>query len=136
MTEYFQTTRLGAAVDAIAPDGSDVRILARVAAGSMAHFSLGPRAVSVAVRHRTISEIWYVLGGMGQMWREQGRRVEIVDLIEGTVLTIPVGTSFQFRSTSDVPFTAVGVTMPPWPGDGETEFVAGAWEPTVTAGPA
>jgi mannose-6-phosphate isomerase-like protein (cupin superfamily) len=136
MAEHFETTRLGALVDATAPDGSDVRILLRLAGGSMAHFSLGPRATAVAIRHRTISEIWYVLGGTGQMWRSQHGRSEIVDLDAGTVLTIPVGTSFQFRATSDVPFTAVGITMPPWPGDRETEFVPGEWEPTVTAGPA
>ena len=129
MTENFETTRLGASVDAIAPDGSDVRILARVAGGSMAHFSLGPRAVSVAVRHRTISEIWYVLGGLGQMWRSQDGRAEVVDLVTGTVLTIPVGTSFQFRSTSDAPFTGIGVTMPPWPGADEAVIVDGPWEP-------
>jgi hypothetical protein len=32
--------------DAIAPDGSQVRLLVRLPSGSMAHFELGPREVS------------------------------------------------------------------------------------------
>jgi mannose-6-phosphate isomerase-like protein (cupin superfamily) len=41
-------------------------------------------------------------------------------------LTIPLGTSFQFRATGDEPLAAVAVTMPPWPGAGEAYEVAGA----------
>lgn len=58
-------------------------------------------------------------------------RVEIVDLHPGVCLTIPLGTHFQFRSLSDGPLAAIGVTMPPWPGDGEAVRVSGNWEPTL-----
>ena len=136
MTTDFETKQLPAVADVTAPDGSDVRILLMQPAGSLAHFSLPPRGVSIAVRHRTISEIWYVISGLGQMWRSQGARTAIVDLVPGTALTIPVGTAFQFRSTSDEPLTAIGITMPPWPGDGEAEFVAGEWVANVESGPA
>ncbi len=119
-----------------APDGSDVRVLLQLPAGSLAHFSLPAGATSVAVRHRTISEIWYFVAGVGQMWRSQDGRSEIVDVGPGTAITIPRGTAFQFRSLSDDPLVAVGVAMPPWPGDGEAELVDGVWVPTVAAGPA
>lgn len=49
----------------------------------------------------------------------------------GGTLTIPVGTHFQFRSFGYEPLSAIGVTMPPWPGDGEAIVVQGKWEPTV-----
>jgi len=51
----------------------------------------------------------------------------------GTALTIPVGTAFQFRNTGFEPLAAVGVTMPPWPGEDEAMEVAGAWAPQLTA---
>lgn len=121
----FSTTTLPADPTVTAPDGSDVRVLLRLSGGSMAHFRLAAGAVSKAVRHRTVEEIWYVLDGRGQMWRRQGGREETVDLAPGTCLTIPVGTAFQFRAAADAPFSAVAVTMPPWPGEGEAEFVDG-----------
>jgi mannose-6-phosphate isomerase-like protein (cupin superfamily) len=49
----------------------------------------------------------------------------------GVCLTIPHGTHFQFRSSGQVPLAAVGVTMPPWPGEGEAIVVPGPWAPTV-----
>ncbi|WP_433293590.1 cupin domain-containing protein [Actinoplanes sp. CA-030573] len=137
MNPRFATKQLAAPVDAVAPDGSQVRILVGLEAGGLAHFSLGPGATSVPVRHRTVSEIWYFVSGAGQMWRRQGDQEAVDDVRAGTSVTIPVGTAFQFRSTSGEALTAVGVTMPPWPGVGEAEILAeGAWTPTVEAGPA
>jgi mannose-6-phosphate isomerase-like protein (cupin superfamily) len=124
----FDTMRLPAARDVIAPDGSDVRILLRLAGGSMAHFELAGGRTSGAVVHRTVDEIWYVLRGRGEMWRSQdGRGEEIVPLEPGTCLSIPAGTRFQFRSLGGGPLSAVAVTMPPWPGEDEAIDVSGVW---------
>jgi quercetin dioxygenase-like cupin family protein len=57
--------------DAIAPDGSQVRLLVRLPGGSMAHFELGPGEVSRPTQHRTVSEAWYIVQGLGRMWRRQ-----------------------------------------------------------------
>jgi len=65
----LQTRELPAIIDAIAPDGSDVRLLVASVSASMAHFALAPGATSVAVAHRTLDELWYFLGGTGEMWR-------------------------------------------------------------------
>jgi mannose-6-phosphate isomerase-like protein (cupin superfamily) len=124
----MQTQRLPAEPDAIAPDGSEVRILVRLAGGSLAHFSLAPGRVSRAVRHRTVEELWYFVGGRGEMWRRDADGHESVVAVEaGVSLDIPLGTTFQFRSTGDEPLAAVGTTMPPWPGDDEAVLVDGAW---------
>lgn len=137
MTQPFATRQLPAQVDAIAPDGSDVRILLGLPGGSLAHFSLRPGATSVPVRHRTVAEIWYFLSGTGAMWRSHNGHARTVEVRAGTSITIPVDTAFQFRSTSDEPLVAVGVTMPPWPGQGEAEVLTeGAWPATVDPGPA
>ena len=130
----FDTKRLPAAADAIAPDGSDVRILLHLSGGSLAHFELPAGATSVAVCHRTVEEIWFVLNGRGEMWRKQGDREHIVALESGVSLTIPVGTHFQFRSIGPQPLAAIGVTMPPWPGAGEAFEVPGTWTPTARRG--
>jgi mannose-6-phosphate isomerase-like protein (cupin superfamily) len=125
--QVFESRQLPDAPDAVAPDGSDVRVLLRLARGGMAHFELGAGRVSRAVAHRTVDEIWYVLRGQGQMWRRQSGREETVSLGPGTCVSIPVGTHFQFRCTSGDPLTAVAVTMPPWPGPDEAYPVPGAW---------
>ena len=65
------------------------------------------------------------------MWRQQEGHSEIVDVHAGVALTIPLGAHFQFRSLGDEPLSAVGVTMPPWPGDCEAIVVNGPWQPTV-----
>ena len=127
----FATGQLPEAPDVIAPDGSEVRLLAGLAGGGMAHFSLAPGQVSKAVTHRTVEEIWYFLSGRGQMWRRQDDETSVVDVYAGVCLTIPLGTHFQFRSIGAEPLAAVGVTMPPWPGDDEAVQVTGEWLPTV-----
>jgi mannose-6-phosphate isomerase-like protein (cupin superfamily) len=130
MTE-FSTKRLPIGRDIVAPDGSDVRILLGLKGGGMAHFELPPGQTSSAVTHRTVDEIWFFLSGRGEMWRKRGEQEEFVSVEAGICLTIPLGTHFQFRSFGDQTLAAIGVTMPPWPGDDEAVLVQGEWEPTL-----
>ena len=116
----FSTKRLPTPPDAIAPDGSDVRVLLALGGGGLAHFELAPGETSVAVAHRTVEEIWYILSGRGEMWRKLNNHEEVVPVDPGVCITIPVGTHFQFRSFGYEPLAALGVTMPPWPGKGES----------------
>jgi mannose-6-phosphate isomerase-like protein (cupin superfamily) len=131
MTTPFATTRRPSGRTAVAPDGSDVRVLLGLAGGGVAEFELGAGRVSAAVTHRTVEEIWYVLEGRGEMWRRQGRREEVVALETGVCLTIPQGVHFQFRALGDGALRVLGVTMPPWPGEDEAIVVEGPWTPTV-----
>lgn len=126
----FQTLRLPAAPDVTAPDGADVRILLALDGGSMAHFELAPGETTLAIRHRTVEEIWYILAGSGEMWRKQGSQESIETLTPGVCLTIPVGTHFQFRAHGADPLATVAITMPPWPGEEEAITVDGPWTPT------
>ena len=128
---HFETKQLPAGRDVVAPDGSDVRVLLALASGGMAHFVLACGHTSTAVTHRTVEEIWYVLSGRGEMWRRHADRESVVEMEPGVCLTIPPGTHFQFRSTGTEALAVVGVTMPPWPGDGEAIVVPGKWRPTV-----
>ena len=121
------TKLLPEAYDVLAPDGSEVRVLLAMTGGSMAHFRLPAGGVSVAVRHRTVEEIWYVVSGAGEMWRSGNGDAQITTLAPGTCLTIPVGTAFQFRCLGSETLAAVAVTMPPWPGPEEAEITDGIW---------
>jgi mannose-6-phosphate isomerase-like protein (cupin superfamily) len=98
----------------------------------MAHFELRPRQTSIAVTHKTVEEIWFFLSGRGQMWRKTGTHEEIVTVEAGVCLTIPLGTHFQFRAFGPEPLAAIGVTMPPWPGEGEATVVEGKWKPMLS----
>jgi mannose-6-phosphate isomerase-like protein (cupin superfamily) len=129
--ERFITKVLGSKSDAIALDGSEVRLLPRTTLGSMAHFALGPHHVSRAVANKNIEEIWYFICGRGRMWRCLGSSDETVDVFPGVSISIPKGTQFQFRNDGDGALEAIGVTMPPWSGDDEQFQVKGTWEPTV-----
>lgn len=123
----FRHTRLGEAVDTTAPDGSEVRFLLRGERGEVNHFTLAPGAVSAAVAHRAIEEIWYFLSGEGEMWRSDGSTEEVLDVGAGVCLDIPAGVRFQFRNTGEEPLTFLIATMPPWPGAEEAYAVEGKW---------
>jgi mannose-6-phosphate isomerase-like protein (cupin superfamily) len=127
----FETTRISAEPDAIAPDGSKVRVLCQLSRGGLAAFTLAPKAVSKAVAHRTIEEVWYFISGHGRMWRKLGDREEVVEVGPGISISLPTGTHFQFRCDGSEPLVAIGATMPPWPGEDEAFFVEGKWQPTI-----
>jgi len=129
----FASIRLPVERTEVAPDGSDVRVLLILRGGGMAHFQLGSGETSKATTHRTVEEIWFFLTGRGEMWRELEGKAEIVEISPGLCLTIPLGTRFQFRSVDDEPLSALGVTMPPWPGEGEAILVDGPWQSTVSS---
>ena len=93
----------------------------------MAHFALAAGETSIAVAHRTVEEIWFFVAGRGEMWRKSDAREEIVPLEADVCITLPFGTHFQFRSFGPEPLAAIGVTMPPWPGETEAYEVAGRW---------
>ena len=130
----FETLARRRATTVVAPDGSAVMPLLGLAGGSMAEFELAPGQTSAAMTHRTVDEIWYVLRGRGEIWRRQGTHEEVAPLEPGVCLTIPLGTTFQFRVYSpDEPLQVVAVTMPPWPAGSEEEArpAQGCWTPVL-----
>ncbi len=65
-TRGFETRRPAAAYDVLAPDASEIRLLVSVRGGSAAHCTLPAGRTSLAVRHRTVEEVWYFLRGRGR----------------------------------------------------------------------
>ncbi|OQY99739.1 MAG: hypothetical protein B6D35_08690 [Candidatus Brocadia sp. UTAMX2] len=130
MIENFTTISLPEKPSYIAPDGSEIRLLTKTKTGEISHATLPPKGVSLAVRHKSVDEIWYFISGKGQVWRRQGNQEEVVDAEPGTCLTIPVGTHFQFRNTGSEPLCFAIATIPPWPGPDEAVQVNGKWDVT------
>jgi mannose-6-phosphate isomerase-like protein (cupin superfamily) len=126
-TSRFATRQLPERHDVLAPDTSQIRVMVASSRGSMAHGTLPPGGISLAVTHLTVEELWYVTEGRGQVWRKQDGYEEIVDVAPGTALTIPLGAHFQFRTVGDEPLRFVMCTMPPWPGPHEAVRVPDHW---------
>ena len=125
----FESKRVPAEYDLLAPDGSEIRLLHSLAGASVVHCALPVGAVSTPVTHRRVEEIWVFLAGEGQVWRKQGERERVLDVKRGDSLTIPLGTRFQFRNTGAVPLEFIIATTPPWPGEDEAIVLdAGRWE--------
>ena len=135
MSVPFTTARPAARHDLLAPDGSEIRLLPQVQGGSMVHCTLPPGAVSLAVVHRTVDELWYVLAGTGELWRRQGGEERMEALLPHTAHSIPLGAHFQFRNPGHEPLSLVIVTMPPWPGMDEAVRVADHWPQPPAAPP-
>ena len=112
MTEI--TKHLPMCRNAIAPDGSDVRILLSLPGGGMAHLGSRRNVYRRRASHCRGDLVFY---------RRQGRDVaspmarDITVDVYPVAVAITIGTRFQFRSFGYEPLSAVGVTMPPWPGE-------------------
>ena len=121
------TQLISAEPNAIAPDGSEVRILASTARGSMAQFTLPAGKTSIAVAHHTVEEVWFFVSGQGELWRKNDMAEAIVEITPGLSISIPIGTHFQFRNNGNASLIAIATTMPPWPGEYEAYAVNGKW---------
>jgi len=129
----LETRSLPGEPDAVAPDGSEIRLLSTtLRGGSMVHARLRPGGVTRPVRHRTVEEMWMCIAGCGRLWRgADGDRDEVSDLQPGVSINIPTGTGFQFRCDGPEPLDLVIATIPSWPGDDEAEPCRGPWTATV-----
>lgn len=132
MTTPFETHPPSTQHDLLAPDGSQIQLRHRLTGGSMVYCMLPAGEITQAVRHRSVEELWYIVAGRGQLWRKQGDHAQVVDLLPGMSLTIPLGTDFQFRALGEETLGLVICTLPPWPGEDEAIPVAGLWDDART----
>jgi mannose-6-phosphate isomerase-like protein (cupin superfamily) len=123
---------LPAKADYLAPDGSEIRLLAPGEHGGLAHCVLPAGNTSLAVRHRTVEELWYVLDGEGEIRRQRGTEIRQDLVRQGDSIRIPVDTVFQFRAAKHSDLKLLLTTMPPWPGKAEAvrveDAVADLWK--------
>ena len=116
--------------DAVAPDGSEIYFrVVDAKRASVVEVVLGPGKTSRPVKHRMVEEVWYFVGGTGEVWVEPAIRA----VAPGDIVVIPTDTAFQFRAIGDEPLRFVCYTSPPWPGEGEAVAVenGGLGEPNL-----
>jgi len=92
-------------------------------AGGLAHFQLSAGEMSRPVQHRSVEELWYFVGGHGEMCIG----TEVTEVAAGLAVRIPPRTRFQFLSRGPEPLAAVAVTMPKWPAEGDAIDAAPHW---------
>jgi mannose-6-phosphate isomerase-like protein (cupin superfamily) len=95
----MKTTILPERADAKSPAGADIRFVMACDAGNMIHSTVPRQQVNRATMHATVSELWFVLEGRGEIWRDDGDESCVTALVPGTSVDIPVGTAFQYRNT-------------------------------------
>ena len=113
--------------DALAPDGSQIHPLARGERASLCQCVLPPHTTSRAIQHKSVEEIWWILSGAAQVWREGFNDGKPIDVNAGTSLVIPPQTAFQYRNISATSLKIAITTSPPWPGDTEAVTATGPW---------
>ena len=115
--------------DAIAPDGSEIRLLPALqnGAASVVHCTLPTNQTSLAISHKTVEEIWFFMKGAGEIWRATVRFESVTPVEAGDSLNIPLGTKFQFRNTGPDDLEIIIVTSPPWPSEDEAQREADYW---------
>lgn len=119
----------------LAPDGMEIRLLAEAVGGGMCHCRLPAGKTSKAMNHKTVEEIWYFLSGKGIIWRknnETGDEGIADEVVSGSSINIPVGTSFQLQNTGSENLEFIICTIPRWPGAQEAVEVEGKWTPTIS----
>ena len=127
----MKTVVLPAQPDAKSPAGAEIRFLISGKTGNMIHSTVPPHQINRATVHATVDELWYILEGHGEIWRDNRSESSVTELVPGTSINIPAGTAFQYRNISDTDLKFICIAMPPWPGESEATFVEGIWPPTV-----
>jgi mannose-6-phosphate isomerase-like protein (cupin superfamily) len=110
-----------------ASEKTDIRLLVNGEHGGLAHCLLPAGKASSPVRHRTVEQLWHVIGGEGEIWRSRHGEDRVDKVRPGDSVRICVDTSFQFRAGEKDDLKLLFATMPPWPGPQEAVAVAGKW---------
>lgn len=137
---YPPVGRRAQSPDTFAPDGSEIRLLLgtgeAAARASLCEVKLEAWQVSRPVWHQQVEELWYVLEGVGAVWRcppaQDPVHVRPVRAGPGDALTIPPKWSFQFAAGGEE-LRFLCFTSPQWPGEEEARPASfgGLGAPTV-----
>lgn len=127
-----ETASLATAHTFVSDDGSEIRVMPGINGVESVHCRLLKHQVIKASRHKTVSQIWYVLDGTGDIWlKDTSGKESITPLKKGVAITVPLGFAFQFRNTGTSNLDIFIVNTTQWSGAGELIPVANHWTPNV-----
>lgn len=116
--------------DTTSPAGAKVCLLVGNETGGMIHSTVPPFQTNRAVIHSTVDELWFVLEGHGEIWRDNGEESSVTSLTPGVSIELRKGTKFQYRNVSSENLKFVCITIPAWPGEHEASYIDGIWKPS------
>ena len=123
----WQTEDLPEAPNYTSPGGtSEIRLLPSFQSGELAHAKAPPECVAKPAILTGITEVFYVVGGSGELWRRQGESEETIELVVGRSPTIPPGVDFQYRTHSD-PLELIVFSAPRWEPEAWSEGAPREW---------
>ena len=105
-----------------APDQLDVQQLAFFDAGEICQFTLAPNRTGRAIRHATVTELWFVHSGTGEVWLRGVADDQPRQLAPGDYFIVTAGTDFQVCNQSTDPLRFLAITTPRFPKDSDAEI--------------
>lgn len=124
----FTTADVAKTPSFLSDDGSEIRPMPSMLDVESVHCRLPKHGVIQASKHRTVSQIWYVLAGKGDLWMKSRLGKEtVLGLHPGFAVTVPLGYGFQFRNTGEKDLDIFIVNTTKWSGAGELIPIENHW---------
>ena len=117
----MKTVHLDTAERDRSPLGAHIRYLMDGPHGNMIHSTVPPGMVGRACHFRSIDEYWFILSGLGEIWRRAPDGNESFNELQpGVSVDNPIGTALKKRCRCGEPFTLISTALPTWQGDDES----------------
>lgn len=131
----FTTANLATTTSFLSDDGSEIRPMPSIQGVESVHCRLPKGGAIQASEHRTVSQIWYVISGKGELWlKSHAKKETVLPLQPGVAVTVPLGYGFQFHNTGEQDLDIFIVNTTKWSGAGELIPIKNHW-PLAAAKP-
>ena len=105
-------------------EAAEIRMLVATPLGELTHARAAAGHASVPATVEGTTEMFYVIGGRGALWRRVGAQEDVVALGPGRAVVLPVDSAFQYWADEDLELMVA--TMPMWQ-HANWHAVDGAW---------
>ena len=115
--------------DSVSPGGgAEIRHILTLPQGDLTHAVCPAGQVSPTHHLPELQEQYYVLAGVGEIWRATDEREAATTLRPGRWAEMPAGMRFQFRSDRGVALVFLVAVLPSWRSDLFHTIADGAWD--------
>lgn len=121
-----------------APGGghAEIRHLVRSPQGDLTHAVCHAGAVAPTHHLPELDEMYFVLAGSGEIWRQAAGRSAVTALRPGRWVQMPAGSRFQYRASRHSSLVFLVVVMPGWRPHLFHVVEGGPWTPRAANAPA